>query len=88
MDQFFSGISTSDGSLELENAGCAADRFAVSELAITQMCQRLNIPVPYYRRLPMDMRAALANHDFGRLKDNVFLLRGKNEWLRAFLSSD
>ena len=69
----------SDGTLELENAEGAADRFAVSELATTQLCQRLNIPVPYNRRLPVEMRAALANHDFGRLKDNAYLLRGKND---------
>jgi hypothetical protein len=52
------------------------------------MCQRLGIPVPYYRRLPDQLRAMVANYDFDRLGDSGFLLRGKNEWVRAFLSAD
>jgi hypothetical protein len=58
------------------------------ELATSQMCQQLGIPVPYYRRLPEQLRATAANYDFDRLKENAFLLRGKNEWVRAFLSAD
>ena len=52
------------------------------------MCQRLGIPVPYYRRLPHELQAAVANHDFGRLHEKEYLLRGKDEWVRAFLSTD
>jgi uncharacterized protein DUF932 len=63
-------------------------RFALSELATSQMCQRLGIPVLYYRRLPHELQALVANHDFGRLHENVYLLRGKDEWVRAFLSTD
>jgi hypothetical protein len=63
-------------------------RFAQSELATSQMCQRLGIPVPYYRRLPHELQAAVPNHDFGRLHENEYLLRGKDEWVRAFLSTD
>jgi hypothetical protein len=63
-------------------------RFALSELATSQMCQRLGIPVPYYRRLPDQLRATVANYDFDRLGNSAFLLRGKNEWVRAFLSGN
>jgi hypothetical protein len=76
-----------DGALELNGDG-RSERFALAELAASQMCQRLGIPVLYYRRLPHALQAALANHDFGRLKDNAYLLRGKDEWVRAFLSTD
>jgi hypothetical protein len=78
---------TEDGALELNGDG-RAERFALSELATSQMCQRLGIPVPYYRRLPAKLQATVANYDFDRLRDSAFLLRGKNEWVRAFLSSD
>jgi hypothetical protein len=63
-------------------------RFALSELATSQMCHRLGIPVPYYHRLPEQLRATVANYDFDRLGDSAFLLRGKNEWVRAFLSGN
>jgi hypothetical protein len=63
-------------------------RFTLSELATSQMCQRLGIPVLYYRRLPHELQAVIANHDFGRLHENAYLLRGKDEWVRAFLSTD
>jgi hypothetical protein len=72
-----------DGSIDVGIA-----RFALSELATSQMCQRLGIPVPYYRRLPDQLRATVANYDFDRLGDSAFLLRGKDEWVRAFLSAD
>jgi hypothetical protein len=73
----------SDGLLDVGIA-----RFTLSELATSQMCQRLGIPVPYYRRLPHELQAMVANHDFGRLHENAYLLRGKDEWVRAFLSTD
>jgi len=81
-------ITTSDGSLDIGNADRAPDRYTLSKLATTQMCQRLGIPVPYYCRLPDQLRAMVANHDFERLGDSAYLLRGKNEWVRAFLSVD
>jgi hypothetical protein len=52
---------------------------SLSELATSQMCQRLGIPVPYYCRLPDQLRAMVANYDFDRLGDGAFLLRGNNE---------
>src|ERR1700720_779284 len=70
-------ITTSDGSLDVGNTDRAPDRYSLSELATTQMCQRLGIPVPYYRRLPDQLRAMVANYDFDRLGDSAFLLRGK-----------
>jgi hypothetical protein len=77
-----------EGLLEVGRDQSAPVRFALSELATSQMCQRLGIPVPYYRRLPEELRATVANYDFERLGESAFLLRGKNEWVRAFLSSD
>jgi Domain of unknown function (DUF932) len=77
-----------DGALELADRDGRPERFALAELATSQMCQRLGIPVLYYRRLPDEIRATVANYDFGRLKDNAYLLRGKDEWVRAFLSTD
>jgi hypothetical protein len=74
------------GFLQLNGGDGEPDRFALSELATAQMCQRLGIPVRYYRRLPHELQAAVANHDFGRLSDNAYFLRGKDEWVRAFLS--
>jgi hypothetical protein len=76
-----------DGALELNGDG-RSERFALSELATSQMCGRLGIPVPYYRRLPSELQATVANYDLGRLKDSAYLLRGKDEWVRAFLSAD
>jgi hypothetical protein len=81
-------ISTSYSLLDVGNADRAPDRYTLSELATSQMCQRLGIPVPYYRRLPDQLRAMVANYDLDRLNDSSYLLRGKNEWVRAFLSSD
>lgn len=78
----------SNGSLELSNGDGAASRFAVSDLAVSQFCQRLEIPVAYYRRLPSEMKAVVANHDLARLNGHSYLLRGKGEWIRAFLSAD
>ena len=75
------------GALELNSDGCS-EKFALSELATSQMCGRLGIPVPYYRRLPAELRATISNYDLGRLAENSFLLRGKDEWIRAFLSAD
>src|SRR5260370_21994204 len=63
-------------------------RFALSELARSQMCQRLGLPVLYCRRLPHELQAMVASHDVGRLHENAYLLRGKDEWVRAFLSTD
>src|SRR2546422_10785448 len=60
----------------------------LSELAVTQMCQKLEIPVKYYRRLPDEMKATVANFDIGRLNGRSYLLRGKGDWICAFLSSD
>jgi hypothetical protein len=75
------------GALELNGDG-RSERLALSELATSQMCGRLRIPVPYYRRLPGELQATVANYDLARLKDSAYLLRGKDEWVRAFLSTD
>ena len=52
------------------------------------MCQKLEIPVKYYPRLPDEMKATVANFDIGRLNGHSYLLRGKGDWLRAFLSAE
>jgi hypothetical protein len=77
-----------DGRLELANGQGEPDAYSLSEAATAQMCQKLEIPVPYFRRLPDKMKALVANYDLERLDGNSFLLRGKGEWIRAFLSSE
>jgi hypothetical protein len=77
---------TAGGALELSN-GSTTD-YSLSEVATTQMCQKLEIPVKYYRRLPNEMKATVANFDIGRLNKNSYLLRGKGDWIRAFLSAE
>ncbi len=62
--------------------------YALSDHATSQLCQRLEIPTPYFRRLPGEMKATVANYDLGRSQDRAYLLRGKGEWVRAFLSAD
>lgn len=74
-----------EGTLEVSNNGDTAG-YSLSDLAITQMCQRLDIPVAYYRRLPSEMKSMVANYDLSRQNGQGFLLRGKGEWIRAFLS--
>jgi len=77
-----------DGKLEvLENFHWNGSH-SLSDLAVTQLCQKLEIPVKYYRRLPDEMKATVANFDIGRLNGHPYLLRGKGEWIRAFLSAE
>jgi hypothetical protein len=68
---------SSSGALELSNGDDATERFAFSDLAVSQLCQKLEIPVVYYRRLPSEMKAVVANHDLARLDGHSYLLRGK-----------
>jgi hypothetical protein len=79
---------SSNGALEFLNGDGAANSYALSEVAAGQMCQKFGIPVKYYRRLPDEMKATVANYDIGRLNGNSYLLRGKGEWIRAFLSAE
>src|SRR5262249_28595153 len=51
-------------------------------------CQKLDIPVRYFRRLPDEMKIVVANYDLERLKGTSFLVRGKGDWIRAFLSAE
>jgi hypothetical protein len=81
-------LVTENGALRVSNGYSDTPTFSLSETAELQMCQKLEIPVRYYRRLPGEMRALVANHDIGRLNGNSFLLRGKGEWIRAFLSAE
>lgn len=78
------GLRISDaGKLQRDANGT----YTLSDLAATQLCGRLKIPVAYYRRLPGPMQATVANFDLGRLTRGRWLLRGKGEWIRAILSS-
>jgi hypothetical protein len=52
------------------------------------MCQKLEIPVKYYRRLADEMKATVANYDINRLNGHSYLLRVKGDWIRAFLSAE
>jgi len=77
-----------DGRLELSNGDSSGKTYSLSEVATSQMCQKLEIPVKYYRRLPDEMKATVANFDIGRLNAHSYLLRGKGDWIRAFLSAE
>src|ERR1700732_5210205 len=72
-----------DGLIEVGLDQSAADRLPISGLAASQVCQRLRIPVFYYRRLPAELQATVANYDLDRLNKSAFLLGGKDEWIRA-----
>ncbi len=76
------------GMLELTDGGGPTECYALSDLATGQMCQRLGIPVAYYRRLPGEMKAVVVNYDLKRLNDKSYLLRGKGDWVRGFLSTE
>lgn len=76
------------GELMAMNGGPVPDPFVLSDLATSQLCERLGIPVAYYRRLPTDMQATVANFDLKRLSDRQFLLRGKAHYVRACLSGE
>jgi len=78
----------SEGKLLAKNGEPAPDAFTLSDLATSQLCERLSIPAAYYRRLPGNMKATVANFDFNRLQDKSFLLRGKATHVRAFLSGE
>ena len=67
---------------------CDGGSFPLSEVAVSQLCGKLEIPSRYYRRLPGEMQAVVANYDLGRQNGKSFLLRGKGEWVRAFLSAE
>jgi len=73
---------------ELEVAKLGHDVWPFSDLAMSQFCQKLDIPVRYFRRLPDEMKILVANHDLKRLKGTSFFVRGKGQWIRAFLSAE
>ena len=73
---------------ELEVAKLGHDVWPFSDLAMSQFCQKLDIPVRYFRRLPDEMKIVVANYDLERLKGTSFLVRGKGQWIRAFLSTE
>jgi len=79
---------SSSGTLELSNGDSAGRTYSLSEVATSQMCQKLDIPVRYYRRLPDQMKIVVANYDLERFKGTSFLVRGKGNWIRAFLSAE
>lgn len=76
------------GALELSNGDNAGNTYSLSEVATSQMCQKLEIPVKYYRRLPDEMKATVANYDINRMNGHSYLLRGKGDSIRAFLSAE
>jgi hypothetical protein len=51
----------------------AGDFYSLSELATAQMCQKLEIPVKYYRRFPYSRKSLAANYDVGHQNGNSFL---------------
>jgi hypothetical protein len=76
------------GALELAGANGNGGSFSLSDLAVSQICEKLEIPARYYRRLPGEMQAFVANYDLGRQNGKSFLLRGKAGRIRAFLSAE
>src|SRR6266542_6633437 len=76
------------GAVELVGANGNGGTLSLSDLAVSQLCERLEIPARYFRRLPGEMRALVANYDLSRQDGKSFLLRGKGEWIRAFLSAE
>ena len=76
------------GALKVLTGHTEMPEFSLSDTATLQMCQRLEIPVKYYRRLTDGMKATVANYDLVRQNGKSFLVRGKGEWMRAFLSSE
>src|SRR5438067_1213876 len=73
---------------ELEVAKVGIGVWPFSDHAMSQFCQKLDIPVRYFRRLPDEMKMTVANFDLRRLKGTSFFVRGKGEWVRAFLSAE
>lgn len=74
--------------LKLLNGYSGNPEVALSDTATLQLCQRLEIPVRYYRRIPIEMQALVANYDLSRQNGKSFLLPGKGQWVRAFLSDE
>jgi len=77
-----------NGQLVTMNGGPAPEPYVLSELATGQLCERLGIPATYYRRLPPEMKATVANFDLKRMSERPFLLRGKGAHVRAVLSGE
>src|SRR5713226_5501018 len=73
---------------ELEVAEVGDGVWPFSDLAMSQFCGKLGIPVRYFRKLPDNLKIILGNYELQRLKGTSFLLRGKGDWMRAFLSSE
>jgi hypothetical protein len=73
---------------ELEVAEVGPGVWPFSDHAMSQFCQKLDIPIRYFRRLPDEMKILVANYDLRRPKGTSFFVRGKGDWVRAFLSAD
>ncbi len=56
---------TQAGALELSDGTGLTGCYSLSDLAAGQMCQRLGIPVGYYRRLSGEMKALVSNRLLG-----------------------
>lgn len=56
-------VSTA-GPLELAYGNGATAQLALSDLAVSQICHKLEIPISYYRQLPGEMKALVANNDW------------------------
>ena len=68
--------------------GCAA--LTPTNWATGQLCARLGIPAPYFRKCPAELQDVQANHWLSNSKEvdgEKWLVRAKDEQLRAVLSS-
>lgn len=75
-------------SFSSQEKGCAA--LSPTNWATGQLCARLGIPAPYFRKCPHDLQDVQANYWLGKNQDvdsEKWLVRAKDDQLRAVLSS-
>lgn len=71
-----------DGSLKVQG-----QEYKLSPCASSQLFSKLSIPVAYARRCPTELLATHVNHWLDEQEDNTWLVRGKEDRVRAFLST-
>lgn len=59
---------------------------SISTYTMNQLCNKLEIPTSYYKKIPHWLQSQCATHGFGNLPETDFLVRGKNDIVRALLS--
>ncbi len=83
-------LSFCNGQLVLPSPVGGHTTLTPTNWATGQLCARLGIPAPYFRRCPPDLQDAQANYWLSKNKDvdgEKWLVRAKEDGLRAVLSS-